>query len=153
MFHLQTNVDGQELKADVDAQSLLLEVLRGAGHIAPKEGCGIGVCGACTVLVDDVPVSSCIYPAVLASDREVWTAEGLSSRFPDVRDRVLQEQALQCGACTPGQFTAICALALSPDKDSLDSEEKVRDYMSGNLCRCTGYEALIRAAQGVLGHE
>lgn len=152
MFHLQTTVDGQPLEIEVDPQSLLLDVLRNAGHLAPKEGCGIGVCGACTVLVDDAPVSSCIYPAAMASSRQIWTADGLATRFPEVRDRFLSEQALQCGACTPGQFAAICGLAVSPDSRELDASE-VPDYMAGNLCRCTGYQALIRTAESVVGHE
>ena len=151
MFRLQTTVDGQPVELDVAGGALLLDVLRSAGNVSPKEGCGIGVCGACTVLVDDAPVSSCIYPAALASGREIWTADGLASRFPGVRDRFLSEQALQCGACTPGQFAALCALHLQPDTDSLD-EEQVREYMAGNLCRCTGYQALLRTAEGVAHH-
>ena len=151
MFHLQTSVDGQPFEVDVAADALLLDVLRSAGHVAPKEGCGIGVCGACTVLVDDAPVSSCIYPAAMAASRDIWTAEGLATRFPEVRDRFLSEQALQCGACTPGQFASLCALSLHPGGETMD-EDDVREYMAGNLCRCTGYQALVRTGVGVASH-
>ncbi len=128
---------------DIDAHPLkrLLDVLReDCGLTGTKEGCGEGECGACTVLVDGVPLCSCLVPFAQVNGADVLTIEGLGGDHP--LQRAFTEQGgAQCGICTPGMIMA--ALVLEPDAP-LDS---VRRALAGNLCRCTGYEAIYRAIQ------
>ncbi len=117
----------------------LLDVLREeCGLTGTKEGCGEGECGACTVLVDGEPVCSCLVPFAQARGSEVVTIEGLSADHPMLQAFVAEGGA-QCGACTPGMIVAAVALGPKP------SLEQVRAGLVGNLCRCTGYEAIYRA--------
>jgi aerobic-type carbon monoxide dehydrogenase small subunit (CoxS/CutS family) len=131
--------------ADVDAPpgSRLLDVLREeCGLTGTKEGCGEGECGACTVLLDGEPVCACLVPFAQARDRFVFTIEGLEGRHP-LQEAFAIEGGAQCGICTPGMVLA--ALCLKPNgKPSLD---EIRRGLAGNLCRCTGYEAIYRAVQ------
>ena len=117
----------------------LLDVLREeCGLTGTKEGCGEGECGACTVLVDGEPVCSCLVPFAQVRECEVRTIEDLQGAHP-LQEAFIREGGVQCGMCTPGMIMA--ALALGP-KPSL---EKIRVGLAGNLCRCTGYEAIYRA--------
>ncbi len=144
---LPFRLNGAPVELEVDGAALLLDVLRAAGLPGTKEGCGVGVCGACTVLVDDRPVSSCLYVAACAEDREVWTIEGLAERFPDVVDAFCAHEGMQCGICTPGQVAAVCGLRIeAPAAD----EERIREHLAGNLCRCTGYQSILAAATAAL---
>ncbi len=128
---------------DVTAHPLkrLLDVLReDCGLTGTKEGCGEGECGACTVLLDGEPVVSCLVPFAQVAGAEVTTIEGLSGDHP--LQRAFTEQGgAQCGICTPGMILAALALGPSP------SLEEIRVGLAGNLCRCTGYEAIYRAVQ------
>jgi aerobic-type carbon monoxide dehydrogenase small subunit (CoxS/CutS family) len=129
--------------ADVDAHPMkrLLDVLREeCGLTGTKEGCGEGECGACTVLIDGVPVCSCLVPAAQAEGAAVVTIEGLGDSHP-LQRCFMDEVGAQCGICTPGMIMAACVLA--PDA-SLDD---IRTALAGNLCRCTGYSAIYRAVQ------
>lgn len=140
-------LNGRPVELEVAADDVLLDVVRAAGWTGTKEGCGVGVCGACTVLVDDAPVSSCLYLAPCAADREVWTVEGLADAEPELRAAFLAHEAVQCGMCTPGQLVSTYALARDvPDA----SEAEVRGYLAGNLCRCTGYDSIVAAARTYL---
>lgn len=142
-FHL----NGAPTELDVPATAFLIDVVRGMGLTGTKEGCGVGVCGACTVLVDDRPVSSCLYLAGCAAGADVWTVEGLAERFPHVAEAFTTHEGMQCGICTPGQVAAVCALGLqAPDAD----DEAIRDYLNGNLCRCTGYQTILAAAKAAV---
>jgi aerobic-type carbon monoxide dehydrogenase small subunit (CoxS/CutS family) len=135
------------------ADRTLLAVLRDdLGLTGAKEGCGIGVCGACTVIVDGEMVSACVQLAVLVEGAQVLTVEGLSG--PDGLDPVQQafvdHGGIQCGACTPGQIMAARALLdACPEKNP--TADQVKEWMTGNLCRCTGYykivESVLAAAQ------
>lgn len=128
---------------DVGAHPMkrLLDVLReDCGLTGTKEGCGEGECGACTVLVDGLPVVSCLVPCAQAADAEVTTIEGLGGEHPYQR-AFAEFSGAQCGICTPGMILA--AIALGPDP----SIDDVRTGLAGNLCRCTGYEAIYRAIQ------
>jgi carbon-monoxide dehydrogenase small subunit len=126
----------------------LLDVLReDLGLTGTKESCAVGVCGACSVLVDGEVVSACLLPIVLADGRAVTTIEGLAG--PDggltaLQEAFIRDGGFQCGACTPGQIVAATALLREqPDP----GEEDIRDWMAGNLCRCTGYTGIVRAIQ------
>jgi aerobic-type carbon monoxide dehydrogenase small subunit (CoxS/CutS family) len=139
---LRLAVNGAPLEVEIEPDALLLDVLREHGRLDVKEGCGVGVCGACTVLVGDLPVSSCLYLAACTEGREVWTASGVAERQPSLRDAFLEAEAFQCGICTPGQLVAAAALLRQePDPD----EQQIRRYLAGNLCRCTGYASIVDA--------
>ena len=131
---------------DVHPLKRLLDVLRDDLALAgTKEGCGEGECGACTVLLDGLPVNSCLVPAAHAAGSRITTIEGLGGRHP-LQPAFIEHGGAQCGICTPGMIMA--AVALGP-KPSLD---EIRIGLAGNLCRCTGYEAIyrsIRRARGV----
>ncbi len=127
--------------ADVDAHPMkrLMDVLREeCGLTGTKEGCGEGECGACTVLLDGEPVVSCLVPFAQARGAEVVTIEGLGGEHPYQR-AFAEYSGAQCGICTPGMILAAVALGPKP------SLEQVRTGLAGNLCRCTGYEAIYRA--------
>jgi carbon-monoxide dehydrogenase small subunit len=124
----------------------LLDVLRDdLGLTGTKESCAVGVCGACSVLLDGELISACLLPVAFADGRAVTTVEGLAG--PDggltsLQEAFIREGGLQCGACTPGQIVAATALLREqPDP----SEDEIRDWMAGNLCRCTGYAGILRA--------
>ncbi len=128
---------------DVHAPPLqrLLDVLREeCGLTGTKEGCGEGECGACTVLIDGEPVVSCLVPFAQVAGAEVTTIEALGGDHP-LQRAFVQEGGAQCGICTPGMILA--ALALGPNP----TLEEIRIGLAGNLCRCTGYEAIYRAVQ------
>ena len=140
IVHFRLN--GEPLEADVEALTVLLDLVRGRGLTGTKEGCGVGVCGACAVLVDGSPVSSCLMPVPCCEGADVWTAEGLARREPALVDAFLEHEALQCGACTPGQLVAAAALIADPAPAG-----DVRRYLAGNLCRCTGYAPIVAALE------
>lgn len=154
--HVTTSVNGQPNEILVEPQQSLLEALRDEmGLTGTKEGCATGDCGACSVLVDGRLVCSCLVLAVEADGAEVTTIEGIAE--PDglhvIQQKFLEHAALQCGICTPGFIVATKALLeKNPDPD----ETTIRYWLAGNLCRCTGYDKIIRAVQDAaveLAHE
>jgi len=114
------------------------------GFTGTKEGCSIGVCGACSVLVDGELLSACLLPAVFADGRSVTTVEGLASggELSPLQDAFIREGGFQCGICTPGQLIAATALLAERPRPT---EAEIRDWMMGNLCRCTGDHGITRA--------
>jgi len=133
--------------ADVDAHPMqrLLDVLREECSLTgTKEGCGEGECGACTVLMDGKPVVSCLVPFAQAEGAEVTTIEGLGDDHP-LQHHFMNEAGAQCGICTPGMIMAAMVLAPKPTLD------EIRVALAGNLCRCTGYEAIYRAIWKAMG--
>jgi aerobic carbon-monoxide dehydrogenase small subunit len=127
--------------AEIDAHPLkrLLDVLREeCGLTGTKEGCGEGECGACTVLVDGQPVCACLVPFAHVDGRDVLTIEGLGGGHP-LQHAFMEEIGAQCGICTPGMILTAISLGANP------SLERIREGLAGNLCRCTGYEAIYRA--------
>jgi carbon-monoxide dehydrogenase small subunit len=143
-------LNGEEVNVEPPSGALLIDVIRDLGYTGTKEGCAVGVCGACTVLVREIPVSSCLYLAEMAEGAEVWTVEGLTRRDPALLDAFVEEEGMQCGICTPGQVVSAFALGLdSPDA----SEEDIRSYMAGNLCRCTGYVSITDAVRSYLANR
>jgi aerobic carbon-monoxide dehydrogenase small subunit len=114
------------------------------GLTGTKEGCSIGVCGACSVLVGGELLSACLLPAVFADGGSVTTVEGLANgdALSPLQDAFIREGGFQCGICTPGQLIAATALLAERPRPT---EAEIRDWMMGNLCRCTGYQGIVRA--------
>ena len=142
---LKLSVNGKEWQGSVPANRLLVDLLRyDIGLTGTKEGCSVGVCGACTVMVDGRIVSSCLALAGMADGCEVTTVEGLASdaRLAPVQQAFIEHGGFQCGICTPGVVVAAKAL-LEHNPDP--TEEQARYWLAGNLCRCTGYDKIIRA--------
>jgi carbon-monoxide dehydrogenase small subunit len=147
--HVQTRLNGEEVDFLCEPRQSLLEVLRDVlGLTGSKEGCNNGNCGACSVILDGVLVNSCCVLGVESAGREVTTIEGIAS--PDglhpLQQKFLEHAALQCGICTPGFIVAAKALL---DKNPNPTEHQVRYWLAGNLCRCTGYDKIIRAVLDV----
>jgi len=146
---VQTRLNGEEVDFLCEPRQSLLEVLRDVlGLTGSKEGCNNGNCGACSVILDGVLVNSCCVLGVEVGGREVTTIEGIAS--PDglhpLQQKFLEHAALQCGICTPGFIVAAKALL---DKNPHPTEHQVRYWLAGNLCRCTGYDKIIRAVLDV----
>ena len=142
---MKFTLNGTPRKLDAHPLKRLLDVLREDCELTgTKEGCGEGECGACTVLVDGEPVVSCLMPCAQVEGCEVTTIEGLSGDHP-LQRAMMREVGAQCGICTPGVILAAHALVESTRKPTL---ERVREALAGNLCRCTGYEAIHRAVLG-----
>ena len=132
-------VNGRRLRVQPPPMKRLLDVLREDCRLTgTKEGCGEGECGACTVLIDGAPVNSCLVPVAQAAGTEIVTIEGLNSNHP-LQAAFVEEIGAQCGICTPGMIMAAVALGPKPTTD------EVRRGLAGNLCRCTGYSAIVRA--------
>ncbi|MFI5206712.1 MAG: (2Fe-2S)-binding protein [Gemmatimonadales bacterium] len=132
-------LNGKETDVVAHPMKRLLDVLREeCGLTGTKEGCGEGECGACTVLIDGEPVCACLVPFAQVHDAEVMTIEGLAGDHP-LQHAFVNEGGAQCGMCTPGMILAAVALGPRP------SLEKIRTGLAGNLCRCTGYEAIYRS--------
>jgi carbon-monoxide dehydrogenase small subunit len=144
---VSTTINGDRTEFLCEPRQTLLEVLRDTLNLTgTKEGCANGNCGACTVTMNGRPVVSCLVLAVESEDAEIRTIEGVArgSLLDEVQSAFLEGAALQCGICTPGFIMqAESLLAESPSP----SEEEIRFYLSGNLCRCTGYDKIVRAVQ------
>ncbi|WP_291648533.1 xanthine dehydrogenase subunit XdhC [Clostridium sp.] len=132
---------------EVDIRETLLDVLRERLHYTGvKRGCSVGECGACTVLVDGVPIDSCIYMAVWADGKEVLTVEGVekNGELSKVQKAYIEEGAVQCGFCTPGLVLTTTSLVNSGKKFT---DEEIKREISGHLCRCTGYQKIFNATK------
>ena len=139
------SVNGVEIVRDLEPQVLLLDLLRDSvGLTGAKRSCDVQVCGACTVLVDGLPVSSCCYLAADAHGKRVTTIEGLAERpeFVRLEEVFTRHAALQCGFCTPGMLLTVSALL---EHGELVDEEAIKRELAGNLCRCTGYRGILDA--------
>jgi xanthine dehydrogenase YagT iron-sulfur-binding subunit len=145
------SVNGTLVARDVAPHELLLDFLRDSlGLTGAKKSCEVQVCGACTVLVDGLPVSSCCYLAADADGREVTTIEGLAAdgRLHPVQEAFIRHDAFQCGYCTPGQIMSAVALL---HEGRAGCDEEIREFMSGNLCRCGAYPNIVAAIREVAG--
>ena len=150
---ISTVINGQLLEATVKPNQVLLDFLR--DDLALKgsvEGCGVGVCGSCTVLIDGRPVSSCLMLATNADGKKITTIEGLSQNgeLDPVQEVFLKHQAFQCGYCTPGMIMAVKGLLAD---NPHPTEEQARDYLSGNLCRCGTYKEVLAAVKELAEQE
>ncbi len=145
LVHVETTINGDTVNFLCEPRQSLLECLRDViGMTGTKEGCNDGNCGACTVIFDGRIVTSCLVLAVEAQGKEITTIEGIASAegLHPVQQAFLENASLQCGICTPGFIVATKALLdREPDAD----EQRIRLWLAGNLCRCTGYDKIIRA--------
>jgi len=144
-LHIETTINGESSEFLCDPAESLLDALRDRlGLTGTKEGCATGDCGACSVLLDGRLVASCLVLAAEAQGRSVTTIEGVaaSDTLHPVQQKFLEHAALQCGICTPGFIVAATALL---DRNPEPSEQQVRYWLAGNLCRCTGYDKIVRA--------
>src|SRR2546426_12222832 len=141
LHDMRLTLNGKRTRVDVHPLKRLLDVLREDCRLTgTKEGCGEGECGACTVLVDGVPVNSCLVPVAHVDGARVTTIEGLGGRHP-LQHACVEQGGAQCGICTPGMIMAAVALGRKPSLD------EIRVGLAGNLCRCTGYSAIYRSIQ------
>ena len=145
---IQCEINGKPYSYAVSPSMSLLHFLRGQGLISVKEGCSVGECGACTVRVDGVAIDSCLYLAVWAHGKSIRTVEGerQGNQLSDLQQAFIDEGAVQCGFCTPGLVMASAALLDKTDRRPLTDEE-IRRGLAGNLCRCTGYQNVVRAVK------
>jgi aerobic carbon-monoxide dehydrogenase small subunit len=150
---LQLTVNGRAYEVSVAANRLLVHVLRDdLGLTGTKEGCSVGVCGACSVLVDGVLLSSCLLPALFADGCSVTTVEGLApdeEHLSPLQEAFIRHGGFQCGICTPGQLIAATALLAETPSPSVD---EVKRWMMGNLCRCTGYYQIVDSILAAAAH-
>jgi carbon-monoxide dehydrogenase small subunit len=148
---VNARINGEDHELYTDPHRTLLEVVRDTiGLTGTKEGCGTGDCGACTVLLDGKPVNSCLVLAPEVDGQEVTTIEGLASegRLHPVQQAFVSESGLQCGICTPGMvMSAVALLRRNPEP----TETEIRYAIAGNLCRCTGYDKIVRAIEAAAG--
>lgn len=148
---LSCTVNGRHLRLDVDIRASLLDVLRAEGLTGVKQGCGVGECGACTVLVEGVPVDSCLYLAVWAEGKAIRTVEGemKNGALSLVQRAYADAGAVQCGFCTPGLIMTSTAY-VEARRGGTPDREHIRRAHAGHLCRCTGYTAIVDAVERCL---
>ena len=141
---IQLRLNGGDRHIEVEDQTLLIELVRGLGLVGTKLSCDMQVCGACTVLVDGRPVSSCTTLAIEADGKPVETIEGLAdgAKLHPVQEAFIERFAFQCGYCTPGMIVSAKALL---DAHPAPDVATVRHWMEGNICRCTGYQTIVDA--------
>jgi carbon-monoxide dehydrogenase small subunit len=155
-IHVTTSINGDPVEFLAAPEQTLVDVLREElDRTGTKEGCSTGDCGACSVLLNGRLVCACLVLAVEAEGAEVTTIEGIATEdgLHPIQEKFLEHAALQCGICTPGFIVATKALL---DKEPEPDEETIRYWLAGNLCRCTGYDKIIRAVQDAattLAHE
>ena len=146
---LSCNINGEEIHSEIPSDMRLIDFLREEMNLTGvKEGCSEGECGACTVLFNGDPVNSCIMLAIQAEGAEITTIEGIAKdgKLSDLQQAFIDHGAVQCGFCTPGMILAAQALL---DKNPHPAEAEIRHAISGNLCRCTGYQAIVDAILAV----
>ncbi len=145
---INCKINGRDMELQVDIRESLLDMLRDRLHLTgTKQGCGVGECGACAVLIDGQTLDSCIYMAVWADGKEIVTIEGITNddgSLSDIQHNFVDKGAIQCGFCTPG--FVVSATALLEEKPN-PTKAEIRRGLSGNLCRCTGYTKILDAVE------
>ena len=147
---INLKVNDNKISVDVDPSMRLLDVIRNELHLTgTKEGCGEGSCGACTVLVDNLPFDTCLTPVINVMNKHIMTIEGIkeTKEYTYIAASFAEMGGSQCGFCTPGMIIATYALFM---KNPHPSEEEIRIALSGNLCRCTGYQSQLKAIKAYL---
>ncbi len=151
MAEITIIVNGNRHRVDVEPYEVLSDVLRTRlGYTEVKNGCGNGECGSCTVLLEGKAVTSCIIPAIRIDGRQIITAGGLANdgKLHVLQEKFIEHEAIQCGYCTPGMLMSAKALL---DSNRNPTEEQIRVAISGNLCRCTGYQQIVEAIMDAAG--
>lgn len=144
---VEITVNGKKIKKEIDVDMVLLDFVRQAGCYSVKRGCETSNCGLCTVFLDEKPVLSCSVLAARANGHSVTTLEGLQEEAEEFGAFIADQGAEQCGFCNPGlMMNAIALFRENPDPN----EEEIKEYLSGNLCRCSGYEGQLRGIQAFL---
>lgn len=146
---IHITVNGTETETIADTGQRLIDLLRDTlGLTGTKEGCGVGACGACTVIMDGRAINSCLVPAMAADGHEILTIEGMmqDGNLHPIQEAFVKHHAIQCGFCTPGLVMSARALL---DRNPSPDREEIKKAIEGNLCRCTGYEQVIEAIQDV----
>jgi len=149
--HISFNINGEKVRLEVEPNKTLLKMLREDLNLTgAKEGCGAGECGSCTVIVDGKAVNSCMMLAVEADGKDIVTVEGLAKNgvLDPLQETFIKNAALQCGYCTPGMLMSAKALL---KRNPNPSEDDIKEAIGGNLCRCTGYKAIIDAIKEAAG--
>ncbi len=149
---IKLTINGQTVEAAVEPNQTLLQFLReDLGLTGTKHGCGLGDCGACTVIMDGQAVNSCLVLAIQAQDKEILTIEGLAvdGTLHPIQQAFVDKGAIQCGYCTPGMILSSKAFL---DKNPNPTEQEIRTAISGNLCRCTGYQKIVEAIESAAEH-
>ncbi len=147
-MQIKLSINGQKKNVEINPGDTLLKAIRRLGLTGTKEGCGEGECGACTVLLEGLPINSCLYLAFNAQGKDILTIEGLKGKngLHPIQQAFVEEGAIQCGYCTPGMVLISKALI---DRNPHPTEEEIRNSLSGNLCRCTGYVKIVNAVKRV----
>lgn len=144
-------INGKDTEVQVDPRESLLDLLRNRLHLTgTKQGCGVGECGACAVLINGNTMDSCIYLAVWADGKNITTIEGIATPdggLSDIQQNFVDKGAIQCGFCTPGFVMSTSALL---NKNNNPSQAEIRRGLSGNLCRCTGYQKILEAVESTV---
>ena len=146
-MEVKFQLNGKPAAADIEPDCMLLELLRDMGCYSVKRGCDTTNCGLCTVLVDGKPSLSCAMPAARAEGKEIVTLEGLQEEAEDFGRFLAKEGAEQCGYCSPGFIMNVIAMMRELKDPSI---EEIKEYLAGNLCRCSGYEGQMRAIQSYM---
>lgn len=152
MTRIKLKVNGKDHMVEVNGQMRLIDLLRDElDLIGTKEGCGEGECGACTVIMDGKTVNSCLVMAIQAKDSTITTIEGIEKEgeIHPVQRAYMEEGSVQCGFCIPGMIMSTKSLL---DRNLNPSRQEIREEISGNLCRCTGYNKAINAAEKAIGY-
>ncbi|EGT3936450.1 2Fe-2S iron-sulfur cluster binding domain-containing protein [Clostridioides difficile] len=144
---VKININGKKKSVDIEPEEYLVDTLRKAGNLSVKRGCDTGCCGLCTVLIDKKHTLSCATLTLRVLDREITTIEGLENEVKEFSEVLVKEGAEQCGFCSPGFILTVIAM-----KDELENptDEEIKHYLTGNLCRCTGYMGQLRAIKTYL---
>lgn len=149
-MEIQFTLNGKLMRAEIEADTLLLDMLRAKGCYSVKRGCETANCGLCTVWMDGTPVLSCSVLAARADEHEITTMEGLQKEAEEFGSFLAQEGAEQCGFCSPGFIMNVLAMERELVNPNLD---EIREYLAGNLCRCTGYMGQLRAVEKYLNRR
>ncbi|WP_195946032.1 (2Fe-2S)-binding protein [Paraclostridium bifermentans] len=145
---VELNVNGKKRKVDIEPEEYLVDSLRKLGNLSVKRGCDTGCCGLCSVWINKRPTLSCATLTVRALNKEITTIEGLEKEASEFAKILVREGAEQCGFCSPGFIMTVIAMK---EELSNPTEEEIIHYLTGNLCRCTGYMGQLRAIKSYLG--
>jgi carbon-monoxide dehydrogenase small subunit len=151
-YPVALTVNGELYELEVPAHRILLDLIReDLGLMGTKQGCGNGECGACTVLLDGDPVNACLVLALQADGKSVTTIEGLSKggKLDAIQEAFIAKGAIQCGFCTPGMVLSVKALL---DRNPHPRQSEIREALTGNFCRCTGYQKIVEAVESLIYH-